>query len=224
MKVYRAGRRGSGFGPWLEEYADARKVFRDRLTGRGPFKWKPKNAKAWSDEADLAKVMRNCDRLVPGMTEDNAFWTKILSTGSIIVLDIGTEHVHIPAPPAGISPSIARAHNLTFTKAAQLDQEDADTLHVVTMGYTVCKWINGIVNGTASQHCPGPPAPEGGNAMDWVVKRGDGTVDIPATDKVVAHLESNGYPEVLWRGVPSHYPNHAHTSGSPKRSGWPQCL
>lgn len=222
MKVYRAGRRGATFGPWREDYKDARKLFRSRLTGKGPLRWKPKNAKRWSNEADLAKVMRNADRLVPGMGEENAFWAKVLDTGTVFVLDVGEEHITIPPPPDGISPSIARAHNLTFTKAEVLDREDPDSLHVVTMGYTVCKIISG--SSTPSQHCPGPPSPEGGNAMDWVVKRADGSVDITATDKVVAYLEAEGYPEVLWRGVPSHYPNHAHTSGNPKRSGWPSCL
>lgn len=221
MKVYRQGRRGSAFSKW-DEYAPTRKAYRARLLGKGPFKWKVKDGDRWSDEADLPKVLRNLDRLVQGFTETDAFWTKVLSTGSIFVLDVGTEHIVIPKAPTGISPSITRAHNLTFTKCEQLDRDDPDELHIVTMGYTVCKWISGTR--TPSQHCPGPPAPTGGNAMDWVVKRKDGSVDIGATDKVVAHLEANGFPEVLWRGVPSHYPNHAHTSGNPKRGGTPSCL
>lgn len=222
MKVYRTGRRGSTWSPWFDDYSKARKLFREKLDGNGPFKWKVKDAKDWSDVADLAKVMRNLDRLVQGFTETDAFWAKVLKTGSVFVLDVGEEHITIPKAPGGISPSITRAHNLTFTKCEQLDREDADQLHIVTMGYTVCKFISGTR--TASQHCPGPPAPEGGNAMDWVVKRSDGSVDIAATDKIVAFLEASGYPEVLWRGVPSHYPNHAHTSGNPKRLGMPVCL
>lgn len=221
MKVYRTGRRGSGFGQWFDEYAKARRIFRDRIAEKGPYRWKTKLSNSWSREVTLATVMRNCDRLVPGMGEENAFWCKV-RTGSVFVLDVGTEHITIPKPPAGVSTSIARAHNLTFTKAEQLDRDDPDNLRVVTMGYTVCKLISGTR--TPSQHCPGPPAPDGGNAMDWVVKRADGTVDIDATDKVVAHLEANGFPEVLWRGVANHFPNHAHTSGNPKRSGFPTCL
>ena len=221
MRVYRTGRRGSGFGQWFEEYSKARRVFRDRIVEKGPFRFKPKLARYWSKEVSLGTVMRNCDRLVPGMGDENAFWCKV-GSGSIFVLDIGTEHISITPPPDGVSSSIARAHNLTFSKVAQLDQTDPDNLRVVTMGYTVCKLISGT--NTPSQHCPGPPSPDGGNAFDWVVKRADGTVDIDATDKVVAHLENNGYPEVLWRGVANHFPNHAHTSGNPKRSGFPQCL
>jgi hypothetical protein len=221
MKTYRAGRRGSKFSAW-SDYKTARAVFRDKLVGKGPYKWKMKDAKAWSGECDLPKVMRNLDRLQPGMTETDAFWAKVLSTGSIFVLDVGEEHILIPPAPSGISDSMVKAHKLTFGKTEELDLKDSDDLHVVTMGYTVCKWISGTR--TPSQHCPGPPSPTGGNAMDWVVKRRDGSVDIGATDKVVAHLEANGFPEVLWRGVPNHYPNHAHTSGNPKRSGTPGCL
>jgi hypothetical protein len=197
-------------------------VFRSKLVGKGPFKWKMKDADTWSGKCDLTKVMRNLDHLQPGMTETDAFWAKVLDTGSIFVLDVGEEHIVVPPAPSGISPSIAKAHKLTFTKTEQLDFQDPDELHVVTMGYTVCKWISGTR--VPSQHCPGPPSPTGGNAMDWVVKRKDGSVDIGATDKVVAYLNSNGFPEVLWRGVPNHYPNHAHTSGNPKRSGTPGCL
>ena len=221
MKVYRTGRRGSAWSKWFDDYKDARTIFRDRLKGKDPFRWKMKLSKNWSGECDLAKVMRNADREAPGMGDENAFWAKV-SSGSIFVIDSGTEHISIPPAPDNVSPSIARAHNLTFTKTEQLDREDPDSLHVVTMGYAVCKIISGTR--VPSQHCPGPPSPDGGNAMDWVVKRADGSVDISATDKVVAHLESNGFPEVLWRGVVAHYPNHAHTTGSPKRSGWPSCL
>jgi len=223
MRVYRAGRRGSAFSTWTD-YLAARKVFRNKLLGKGPYKWKMKDAGVWSPEADLQKVLRNLDHLQRGFTETDAFWAKALDTGSVYVLDIGELHISIPAPPSGISRSIARAHRLVFRKCEELDVKDPDDLRIVTMGYTVCKWINGTVNGTPSQHCPGPPSPTGGNAFDWVVRRKDGSVDIDATDQIVAHLKANGYFEVLWRGVVNHFPNHAHTSGNPKRVGTPVCL
>lgn len=221
MRVYRTGRRGSTWSRWYEDYSDVRKIFRSRLVGKGPFRWKTKLMNAWSKEVTLDTVMRNADRLVPGMGDENAYWAEV-SSEAVFVIDTGTEHLTFPKPPSGVSTSIARAHNLTFAKTEQLDRDDPDNLRVVTMGYTVCKLISGT--NTPSQHCPGPPSPDGGNAMDWVVKRADGSVDVDATDKVVAHLRVNGYPEVLWRGVPNHFPNHAHTSGNPKRTGFPVCL
>jgi hypothetical protein len=223
MKVYRAGRRGSAFSQW-SDYPEARKVYQEKLVGKGPFKWKVKDAEHWSDEADFPKVLRNLDRLQPSFTETDAFWTKILDTGSIFVLDVGELHITIPDPPPGVSQSIAKAHRLVFRTCEELDLEDPDELRIITMGYTVCKWINSIRGGTPSQHCPGPPSPTGGNAFDWVVRRRDGSVDIAATDKIVTKLGNNGFPEVLWRGVADHYPNHVHVSGSPKRSGTPSCL
>jgi hypothetical protein len=222
-KVYRTGKKGAKFGPWKEEYKPVRAQFKEYLQDKGPYTWKMKNSEKWSDPpVNLEQIMRKCDQLAPRMHEDNAFWAKT-KKGVVYIMDSGKEEaVQIPKPPSGISPSIARAHNLTFTKTAQLDKDDKDSLRVVTMGYTVCKLISGTR--VPSQHCSGPPTPTGGNAMDWVVRRSNGSVDIDATDKVVAHLRSNGFPEVLWRGIPGHYPNHAHTSGNPKRSGWPACL
>ncbi|HEU4864997.1 MAG TPA: hypothetical protein VFT76_02010 [Actinomycetota bacterium] len=230
MRVYRAGRRGStfaAFGPLKE----ARSDFVKRIGGKGPFRWKKKNAPStdWSRELGQPALMRNFDREVPTLGEDNAFWAKVVSTGSVFVLDVGEAHIRIPDPPSGISASIAKAHRLIFREAEIVQLETGLARRIVTMGYSVCKWINGIRGGTPSQHCPGPPTPTGANAMDWVAQRfvvGEGrwVVDLELTDRIVRKLESNGFPEVLWRGVANHYPNHAHTSGNPKRSGTPVCL
>lgn len=226
MKVYRAGRRGatfSEFGPLNE----ARSDFVNKIKGKGPYKWKKKNAPSteWSREMGQPALMRNFDREVPTMGEDNAFWCKIVATDVIFVLDVGEAHIVIPPPPGGISPSISKAHNLVFTEAELMQHEDGISRRIITMGYTVCKFISGTR--TPSQHCPGPPTPTGGNAFDWVVQKQVGSswvVDIAGTDRVVKKLNNNGFPEVLWRGVANHYPNHAHTSGSPKRGGFPACL
>jgi hypothetical protein len=226
VKVYRAGRKGtkfSEFGPLKEARVD----FVDRIKGKGPYKWKKKNAPItdWSREMGQPALMKNFDREVPLMGEDNAFWCKVVSTGAIFVLDIGEAHIVVPPPPSGISKSIAKAHRLTFKEAELIQLEDGISRRIITMGYTVCKLISGTR--VPSQHCPGPPSPTGGNAMDWVVQKqvsGTWGVDIAGTDRVVKKLNNSGFPEVLWRGVASHYPNHAHTSGNPKRSGWPACL
>jgi hypothetical protein len=228
VKVYRAGRRGAAFaefGPLKEARAD----FVSRIKGKGSYKWKKKNAPSteWSREMGQPALMRNLDKEVPLMGEDNAFWCKTAS-GAIFVLDIGEAHIRIriPKAPAGISPSIVKAHGITFKEAEVMQLDDGVSRRIITMGYTVCKFISGTHTG--SQHCPGPPAPTGGNAMDWVVQKqlasGQWVVDIDGTDRLVRKLNNSGYPEVLWRGVPSHYPNHAHTSGNPKRVGTPACL
>jgi len=227
MKTYRAGRRGaafSEFGPLKEARVD----FVDRIRDKGPYKWKKKNAPSteWSREMGQIALMRNFDKEVPTLGEDNAFWCKVES-GAIFVLDVGEAHLVIPDPPSGISQSIAKAHRLTFKEAELAQLEDGMPRRIITMGYTVCKWINGIRGGTPSEHCPGPPSPTGGNAMDWVAQKQTNSgwvVDIDLTDRIVRKLGNNGFPEVLWRGVSNHYPNHAHTSGSPKRSGTPSCL
>jgi hypothetical protein len=226
VKVYRAGRRGATFAEF-SPLQEARADFVDRIKGKGPYKWKKKNAPSteWSREMGQTALMNNFDKEVPVMGEDNAFWAKVVETGAIFVLDIGEAHIVIPDPPPGISTSIGKAHRITFKEAEIMQFEDGIPRRIITMGYTVCKFISGTRTG--SQHCPGPPTPAGGNAMDWVVQKqvgGSWVVDIAGTDRLVKKLNNNNFPEVLWRGVANHYPNHAHTSGNPKRTGFPACL
>ena len=222
MKVYRTGRRGSAWSKWYDDYKPVRKIFRDRLAaGRGPYRWKMKLAKNWSGEADLAKVMRNADREIPGMGQENAFWAKT-KTGSVFVVDSGEEHISIPPAPDNVSPSIARARDLTFTKTELLDREDADSLRVVTMGYAVCKLISGTRTPSAAL-----PRPAVARRRERV------RLGRQAGGRIGRHLrdgQGRRPPRVerLPRGPlarrPVPLPDHAHTSGSPKRSGWPSCL
>ena len=163
MKVYRTGRRGSAWSKWFDDYKDARTIFRDRLKGKDPFRWKMKLAKDWSGECDLAKVMRNADREAPGMGDENAFWAKV-SSGSIFVIDSGTEHISIPPAPDNVSPSIARAHNLTFTKTEQLDSGRSRLAARRHDG--ICGLQDHLGDRVPSQHCPGPPSPDGGTR--WI--------------------------------------------------------
>lgn len=224
MKVYRAGKKGI---KWREfgDYKEARKDFVSMISGNGPFLWKMKGTDKWQGPVTQPTLLKKLDHAQPSMDQTDQFWAKASNGRTVFVLDCGNVELQFPKPPPGISPSIARAHNITFAEAEKLQLETGIPHRIVTMGYTVCKLIAGTR--TPSQHCPGPPSPTGGNAMDWIVQKfvnGKWVADIPSTDHVKSKLVSEGYPEVLWRGVPNHYPNHAHTSGNPKRSGWPACL
>jgi len=223
VRVYRSGRRTAAFSE-LDIYKDARATFKSKVAGRGPLQMKMKGDDTYSRALTLPTALKRLDALIP-LREDQSVWFRD-PKDVIFVFDAGELHVKIPTAPANVSPSIVKAHRLTFAAVEELKLSLNRDLRVTTMGYTVCKWISGTRD--PSEHCPGPPTPVGGNAMDWAVfrKNSDGrwVVDIEATDRVVARLKASGFPEVLWRGVANHYPNHAHTSGNPKRVGLPACL
>lgn len=223
MLVYRTGRRGklpSDFDlldPTLER-------FRNLLRGKGPYKLKPKGGR-FGGEIGLPAVMKRTSVLLEEMGEGDGVWVKVKGSTIPFVLDVGKLHLEPPPrPPANISSAIANVHNFIFTEvqrqAVILDEEP---LHIVTMGYTVCKFISGTRIG--SQHSPGPPFPMGGNAVDFVVRHKGGSNCIEATDAICNKLAGKRYvAQVLWRGVANHFPWHAHISGAPRRSGLPECL
>lgn len=82
---------------------------------------------------------------------------------------------------------------------------------VVSYGVRSCRYISGTT--TWSQHAAD-------NA--WDVHGPIATVD-----RIAAFLRSAAMrpvvAEVLWRGVPGHYPGHLHVSGRPLASGVPEC-
>ena len=221
MRVFRAGVRGGGFDPWSVE-EDALRDLKDRITGKGPFTMKFKADTRYSRELGLVAVINRVDKAAEDMREDQAIWVKTAS-GRVYVFDAGTLHLTAPPAPSGVSSSIAKVHEFIFKECERQEFLLGRKLKVVTMGYTVCKKISGT--STPSQHCPGPPTPLGGNAVDFVIDRDGGTNDIEATDNITRQLDSKSYvAQVLWRGVPNHYPGHAHISGAPMRTGWPSCL
>jgi len=223
VKQLQLQRPDGSWGPWLAEQAGL-EAYREKLKGHGASFQLRYGLEPFGPLRGLPKTMDTVERAV--RRNDQGIVKVRGSDEKVFSARIGvwfTERV--PPAPANVSPAIAQSHEFVFSRCEELEADRRTELRVVTMGYTVCKWINGEVGGTPSQHCPGPPSPLGGNAFDFVIRGKDGDNDIAATDIIVVELEAKPYcAEVLWRGVANHFPGHAHCSGAPKRVGIPACL
>jgi hypothetical protein len=231
MLVYRALRRGGKPQPWAtldDAVQDLGVLLRPQDP---PYRAKPRGKETWGKNMTLPVTLERVKTLASKMDETGAVLVECNSApDKTWLLDVGQLHMERPpAPPGTVSAAIAQVHDFLFTRTERLELYLGRELRVVTMGYTVCKWINGTVGGTPSQHCPGPPNPLGGNAVDFAIQRkrldGRWEVDIEVTDRMVNDLEAQDYvAHVLWRGVANHFPGHAHVSGAPLRVGVPACL
>jgi hypothetical protein len=224
--VFAFGKKDGELGPWHDKQAEFLAEGLTKLSGRGPIKIKEKGPR--SQYGPERKPKDGLQRTLAILEHDRDLQHTVFirdAKSTLWVARIGVLHYEPPDPPGNISPAIRDVHDFIFTRCEELQERLNRELRVVTMGYTVNKWINGTVGGTPSQHCDGPPSPDGGNAVDFVIRGKDGRNDIMATDIIVNDLETKRFVDhVLWRGVANHYPGHAHVSGRPLRRGIPAAL
>lgn len=216
MEVYQVRRRNTeGPADWLMR-GDALALLEKRLAGKGPYRVKlMEDGAEWDESAGLDRTLAKVERLMVKGDPGDAIWVDT-KTRAIFMVRIGTFHLD-PSPvcPTPHTESIAKAWDFVHKETQRVSLGLGRKLRVVSMGIFNCRHIAGSLSW--SQHA-------WSNGLDFVVRNSTGHNDIEAMDHIVAACREEPYiAQVLWRGVPNHYPGHAHLSGEPMRSGTPPC-
>ena len=130
MRVYQVGRKGSREWSSPGDLAEAIKILRARLEGKGPFRLKLRGEEEWSALRGLPKTMDRLRERAKRAQVGDALWVKT-QKGTIFVLRVG--EVRVPAPPSSAPPQIQHLWNEIYAKWP----------NVVSWGICNCRRVDG---------------------------------------------------------------------------------
>lgn len=212
MLVYKTFRRYSHLDASWGTKEDALRKLKERLKGKGPYAYKVRGWDHYDRTTGLRRVMHRVHTLVDDCGEGDAVWVQT-SGGSIYVLAIG-RLVLDPVPQLNAyryTEAVERIWRFLFTEIQRMEVELGRELKVISMGIYNYRHIDG--SSSWSQHA-------WGNAVDFIIRGKDGSIDHRAMDVMTEALRHKGYvSQVLWR-CSGHY-DHAHISGDPLKTGTP---
>lgn len=175
------------------------------------YRIKPKGRDFWSAPQTLAEVVPLLGEKVGAAKLGQVWWAKAIGDGFLIPI-----YRYDSNPLAYMATPGTDAIDLIVGTVVQRFPS------VGNLGIQVCKRIAG--SSSWSQHSWGNGVDFGGWGGPW----GSATwiANLDAVNAYVARLWTDGILPVAqlgWRNWPNHYPGHIHVSGSPMRSGTPEC-